>query len=80
MRIRNIALDDDGDPSKVLFEMSIIEAVYLTKLIGDQNGLDAERTLPGHGQAVNSEIYGSLTGELFNRFYDDGVDDAVRLL
>lgn len=81
MRITHIVLDgpEDGDtaPTQVTVRMTLAEAVYVTKVLGAMNGIQAEQVMPGGAHASN-EIYSCLTGELFNRFWEDGVDDALR--
>ncbi|MDI5965699.1 hypothetical protein [Streptantibioticus silvisoli] len=77
MRIKQIELDDEGMPEAVLVRMTHDEALYLALLTGKQTGATSAQIIPG-GAARNSEVYEALTGELFNRYYDDGVNDAVR--
>lgn len=77
MNVKQINLDDDGVPESVFVRLSRDEALYLAKLTGGQNGVSAEAVLAG-GAGLNAEVYASLTGELFNRFYEDGVNDVVR--
>jgi len=66
MELKNITLAE-GMPKSITVEMSIEEAVWIAIIAGKQRG-----------ESPHSEIYGCLTGELFNRFWDDGVDDAKR--
>lgn len=77
MRIRRISLDDEGMPELVTVELTRSEAVFLTLLTGEQNGVTSEALMPG-GSDVSAELYDAFTGELFNRYYDNGVDDAAR--
>ena len=78
MNVTRIDLDDDGRglPETVLVRMTRDEALYLAKLTGVQSRDEAESVLTG-GDLLNTEVYDSLTGELFNRFYDGGVDEAI---
>ena len=77
MNVKQIDLNDQGSVESIVVRMSLDEALYLAKLTGGQNGVSAEAVLTG-GAGLNAEVYASLTGELFNRFYEDGVADAVR--
>lgn len=77
MNVKQINLDDDGVPESVFVRMSRDEALYLAKLTGRQTHTSAGDILTGCA-ALNTEVYESLTGDLFNRYYDDGVNDAVR--
>lgn len=76
MKVRRIDLDDEEMPERALVELSHDEALYLALLIGKTNGPRNEAVMPGgakHGEAV----YGALTGGLFNRFYDGGIQEAA---
>lgn len=76
MQVKQINLDDDGQPETVLVRVTRAEAAYLALLTGKQNGLTSEEVMPG-GADLNSEIYESLTGDFFNRYYEDGVNGAI---
>lgn len=77
MRVKQINLDDDGQPEAIIVRLTCDEAAYLARLTGKQNWTTSEEIMPGGG-AHNTEVYDTLTGEFFNRYYEDGVDDAVR--
>lgn len=77
MKIKAIVFDDESAVKGLTFEISLPEAIYLAKLLGCQTGTTAEGIFHG-GADLNSELYSCLTGEFFNRFYDDGVNDAAR--
>jgi hypothetical protein len=79
VNIRSIDADDEGALTHVVVRMTAQEAAYLARVIGARNGIVSNETMPG-GDSINSEIYLALTGELFNRFYDDGLDGAMRHL
>ena len=79
MKVKRIDLDDEEMPETVLVELTHDEAVFVALLLGKQNGPSAEEILPG-GAALNDAVYYGLTGGLFNRFYDDGVNDAAHRL
>ena len=76
MKIKRIDLDDDEAPESVLVELTHDEAVFLALFLGKQNGEQDEAVMPG-GSLLGSSIYGALTGGVFNRFYEDGVDGAA---
>ena len=79
MKIRNIQLDDNELPETVTVEMTIGEAAFIAKVCG---GLSRNTAIEQHGPigAHHDDIYDSLTGGLFNRFWEDGIDDALRVI
>jgi hypothetical protein len=64
-RISNIALDADEDPREVTVVLSINVAAWLARHVGKLNPSTEE----------SSALYDCLVGSLFNRFYEDGVND-----
>ena len=76
MKVKRIDLDDDEVPASVTVELTHDEAVYLAVLTGKQNAVSAEEVLRG-GAVHNGAVYECLSGGLFNRFYEDGVDGAA---
>ncbi|MFF0055712.1 hypothetical protein ACFYRI_15105 [Streptomyces microflavus] len=76
MKVKRIDLDDEEMPERVLVELSHDEAVYLALLLGHQNGNDMNGVTPG-GSRLGGAVYEGLSGGLFNRFYEDGVDGAA---
>lgn len=66
-----------GKPTGVQVNMSIVEAMYLARLTGTQNGDSNNKVFPG-GDVPGSAVYGALIAEVFNLFWEDGVDEAVR--
>lgn len=79
MKVKRIDLDDEEVPERVLVELSHDEAAYLALLLGKQNGNAANEITPG-GAALGGAVHNGLTGGLFNRFYEDGVDGAVQAM
>lgn len=79
MNVRNIALDEESQPQKVTFEMTAQEAAFIALLIGPMTHSQMEAVAPGGG-VIGSEIYAGLTGWFFNRFYEDGIHEAKRVL
>ena len=76
MKVKRIDLDSDEMPERVLVELSHDEVTYLAVLLGRQNYTSAEAVLRGGG-LLGGAVYDGLTGGIFNRFYEDGVDGAV---
>jgi hypothetical protein len=76
MKIRRIDLDDDGDPSSVTVELSLAEAILITRTVGKGNGHDSNLLMEG-GDLIAAQTYLCLTGDLFNRYWDDGIDGAA---
>jgi len=66
MMITNIALTD-GEPTEVNVTMSTAEAAAIAEWAGKLRP-------PTH---ITNQIWDCLTGQLFNRFYDDGLNDYI---
>lgn len=67
MKITQVELED-GDPARVTVEMTIEEAADLAKIMGGM--------APDTGATrATSEVYNCLVGELFNRYWDDGLSE-----
>lgn len=79
MKVKRIDLDDEEMPERVLLELTHDEAAYLTVLIGRQSSNDMNAVTLG-GADLGGAIYDGLTGSLFNRFYEDGVEGAVTVM
>jgi hypothetical protein len=79
VKVKRIDLDDEEMPERVLVELSHDEAAYLALLLGRQNANDMNAVMPG-GASEGGAIYDGLTGSLFNRFYEDGVDGAAEAI
>jgi hypothetical protein len=60
--------DGIADPATVTVTMSIEEALWIAQVAGKQRGGSPHRT-----------IYDCLVGDLFNRYWEDGVKDAARV-
>lgn len=79
MKVKKIKYDKQGlHPKKVTVEMSMEEAAALSRLVGKLSYNKAVELL-GEGATSRyhkhfSETYGCLTGEVFNRFYFDGLN------
>ncbi|GAA4176507.1 hypothetical protein [Gryllotalpicola koreensis] len=68
MKVRNIALGENEIPATVTVEMTIDEAAWITRRAGSNVAPD---------RVVSDEIWDALTGSLFNRFWDDGLDGVT---
>lgn len=77
MKLINITLNDDQLPAKAVAELTIDEMIWITRVTGRQNFQTAEELVPGFG-AASSEVYHCLSGGLFNRFWECGLDGAIR--
>lgn len=77
MKVKQINLDDEGLPENIVVRVSRAEAAYIALLVGRQTGETSGAVMPG-GAALNSSVYEALAGDVFNRFYENGVEDAAR--
>ncbi|QAU06617.1 hypothetical protein SEA_WILLIAMBOONE_114 [Gordonia phage WilliamBoone] len=77
MRVRTIDLDENGFPEQVTVVMSRAEAEWIALALGSLTGEQEAAIRPGYREQ-NGEVYNALVGELFNRFWEDGINDAVR--
>lgn len=81
MKIESIkftqGIDEGGDgcavPSEVTLTMSIMEAAQIACIFGEM----ADSSFTKRGWPI-THIYADLTGDLFNRYWDDGVAGAFR--
>lgn len=79
MRVRSISVGDDGMPETITVEMSAREAAWVGRLTGRQSPDTVRELLPGADfSAENANVYDCLSGEVFNRYYYDGLRDAIR--
>jgi len=62
MKLQKIELDDDEYPESITVQMTLDEAVWIGLLAGKQRG-----SSPHNG------IHSCLIGNLFNRFFDNGI-------
>lgn len=66
MLITNIALTD-GEPTEIILTMTVAEAAAIAGWAGKI----------GPPTPASQATWDCLTGQLFNRFYDDGVNDYI---
>ncbi len=67
MKLNNIEFDDDEGIKNVTVTMTLQEALWIGKLAGKQKGASPHNT-----------IYECLSGAVFDRFWEGGVDEALR--
>lgn len=61
--------DDNGaKPAEVNVTITIEEAIWIAEIAGNQRG-----------SSPHKSIYYALVGDVFNRYWDDGVDEAQRI-
>lgn len=71
MKLKKIKFkqNNDGDriPSKITVEMTVEEALWLAIVSGKQRGL-----------SPHNDIYSCVNGDVFNRYWEDGANDALK--
>lgn len=70
MQIDNIKFtqgDDGAEPCEVVVTMTIKEALWIALVAGKQRGV-----------SPHWDVYCALVGDVFNRYWDDGIDGAQR--
>ena len=76
MKIKRIDLDAAEMPEMITVEMNVQEAIAMVRLTGALSGRIAKER--GLNYIATGAIFDALTGSVFNRFWVDGVDDAMR--
>ena len=76
-QIKAIEMDDDENPAFVTVRMSIEEAAFVARFTGMHNDRTANEIMP-NGAESSSSLFQATAYNLFNRFYDDGVDEYLR--
>jgi hypothetical protein len=74
--MKRIDLDDEEMPERILVELTHDEALYLAFLASEQSDNCMNAVMPGGGRFAEG-IYEALTGSLFNRYYEDGMQGAA---
>lgn len=73
IQFRQGEAEEGAVPLEITVTMSLVEAVVICKVFGGFSEAEFEkRKLPP------IDIYNDLSGDVFNRYWDDGVDDALR--
>lgn len=65
-------------PKTVTITMTIDEAGSIAKVFGEFSPLKFGEKFPHIDPSISGEIYDCLTGDVFNRFWDDGVNGWMR--
>lgn len=76
MKVKQLVLDENQEPETILFEMTVEEAAYISKLTGRMNDAESNKLMRGGG-SLNSSVYDGCC-EVFNRYYEAGVDDYLK--
>ncbi len=77
MRLENIKFgqgEEGAVPAEITVTMSLEEAATIAKVFGKFN----DKELRERGLPYNT-IYGDLTADVFNRYWEDGID-GVKLI
>lgn len=77
MHVKKIKLNDKGHPKKVTVEMTVDEAGIVAVMLGKLSWQQVHDVAPGR-ESDSSEVYDCLTGEFFNKYWDDGVNGWLR--
>jgi len=81
MKLKALTLTDDGTggatPETITVEMTVRELVLLAYTMQIQSNDTANSLLKG-GSAESREIYSCLTGDVANRFFENGIDDMAK--
>ena len=73
MHTTNITLEK-GLPTTLTVVMSVEEAAAISKTFGQMSPAGFAERFPSLDRGTGGEIYSCLVGEVFNRFWEDGVD------
>jgi hypothetical protein len=79
MKIQSIRLDAEENPDLIVVEMTADEAAFIARLTGSLSPHDVITALGEDPRWFNAsaEVFNALTGSVFNRFYDDGINAVV---
>jgi hypothetical protein len=75
MKVKGIKLTSKG--CKTTVELTEREAALIARMIGPTNHRQRDE-IQSDGGEVGSDIWDALTGEVFNRFYEAGIDGVPR--
>lgn len=75
--IKSIEFNDEEELEYVTVRMSAEEAAFIAIFTGKKNGTDPEATMRGGGPA-SSHLHSAMAGGVFNRLYEDGVEEWLR--
>lgn len=80
MKLRSVDLNDDEDPAAITVTMSVDEAALIYSYTGRTAPLYV--SLATHDDkwgVANDEIADCLAGSFFNRFYENGADEVLKV-
>jgi hypothetical protein len=75
-RLKQIELNADGNPEFITVHLSVVEAALIAKITGAQSPATAEEVMAGGGEASDG-LYHAIADDLFNRFWDGGVEEYL---
>lgn len=75
MKVKQITLDDDRNPDTITVEMTMREAAFILKDIGRHSEKTAKEVMRDGDESLEN-IYLTLSGDVFNRYWDGGVRDV----
>lgn len=76
MKIKGLRFDKHGALDGVTMRMSMDEAAFLVKLLAGVDSMQADEVM-SNGAAVSNEMFDCLVGDLFNKHFDDGVNEYL---
>jgi hypothetical protein len=76
MEVLNVSLSK-GLPTEVTVKLTIEELAVIGRMTGRLSPITAEEVFPKAYEAT-SEMYDASVGEVFNRWWDGGIDDYLR--
>ena len=59
--------EDGAQPNVITVSMTLAEAVWIAEKAGNERG----------GYPTSHDIYEALTGDVFNRYWEDGIEGAT---
>ncbi len=77
MIIKKIELDGDQNIKSVTVKMTPKEAALIAKMAGNLNDASADDIVSGGGEAAR-EIFSALVAGVFNHYWEDGLNDALK--
>lgn len=77
MKLVTLHFDEAANPDRITVEMTRDEGLLVAKVLGTMTGTDQNAVMSG-GDGIGTDIYACLVGDVFNRYWEDGVNDALR--
>lgn len=76
MKFVSIDLDHNQLPKLATVTLTRREMQLIAGITGNMSKDDIERLCPGYSED-SYELYNGLVGSLFNRYWDDGLKEAI---